>query len=350
MAVQARGLAHALAEAGTPVTVVPTNVSLGPLAWIRGARGIVNLCIYLLRLLVALPRADVVHIMAASGLSFFLFTVPAVLLGRIAGRRVLVNYRGGLAESFLHRRGRWVLPVLKLCHRLIVPSGFLKEVFDRVGLRPEVVPNYIDLARFSSPSEPGDGAEQHGPRILVTRTLEPIYNIGAALDAFRRVSSRIPGAELIIAGDGSLRRSLEKRVKEENLSGVTFLGRVDATRIPELYSRADLALNPTNVDNMPISVLEAFAAGVPVVSTRAGGVSYLITHQVNGLLAEVGDARGLAACMLKVLRQPEMAKRLASAGRAFVESFSLEVVRVTWQSLYRQEARNRTGAGSPEDV
>lgn len=332
MAVQARGLAAALAAGGTPVAVVPTNVPLGWISRVPLIRGVLNLGVYLFRLLAALFRSDVVHILACSGLSFFLFTMPAVVLGRLLGRRVVVNYRGGLAESFLEERGAWVLPVLRRCHRLVVPSGYLEAVFVRFGLEPEVVPNFVDLDRFSAPTRGG------GSRILVTRNLEPMYGIDTALDAFQHVRRRVPDAELILAGTGSRKSALEKRVEREGIPGVTFLGRVEAEAIPALYARAHVALNPSRVDNMPISVLEAFAAGVPVVSTRAGGVPHLVTDNVNGLLAGVGDARGLAARILRCLRRPDLVQGLARAGRASAASFSLEAVQKIWQSIYRQEA------------
>lgn len=328
MSVQARGLARALEAAGTPVTVVPTNVGLGWIGRIRGVRGVINLAIYLARLAWAMPKADVVHILAASGLTFFLFTAPAVALGRIAGRRVVVNYRGGLAESFLASRGRWVRMVLRRAHRLVVPSGFLEAVFSRHGYAPVILPNYIDLGRFAV-----EGVERRPRRVLVTRNLEPIYNIEGALDAFRRVRERFPDATLCIAGDGSLRASLEAKAGD----GVEFLGRVDNERIPALYAEAAVTLNPTNVDNMPISILEAYASGTPVVSTDAGGVPFVVKDGETGLLAPVGDAPAMAACLLRVLEDEPLAARLVENARAAVADYALPAVVAAWQSLYREQ-------------
>ncbi|MBN2492756.1 MAG: glycosyltransferase family 4 protein [Planctomycetes bacterium] len=339
MAVQARGLAAALRERGVAVVVVPTNVGLGPLARVRGLRGAVNLWVFLVRLLLAVRRVDVVHVLAASGLSFFLFAAPAVLAGRLAGRRVIVNYRGGLAEPFLERRIRWVRPVLARCHRLVVPSAYLEEIFRRHGFAPEVVPNYIALARFAPAA-----AAREGARILVTRNLEPIYGVAHAIDAFAHVRRRFARAELVIAGTGSERTALEARVRAQDIGGVTFLGRVANEAIPALYAGADLALNPALVDNMPISVLEAFAAGVAVVSTRAGGVSCLVEDRRTGMLVEPGDVRGLAAAILRLLRRPAHRRALARAGRRHVEAFDLPRVVAAWEAIYREEAAARAPA------
>ncbi len=335
MAVQARGLRDALVAAGTPVEVVPTNVGLGPIGRVRGLRGIVNLVIFLARLVWTVPRVDVVHVLSASGLTFFLFTAPAVVVGRIAGRRVVVNYRGGLAESFLARRSRSAGWFLRRAHRLVVPSGFLDAIFRRHGHAPEILPNYIDVDRFDAPPDrTGD------PRLLVTRNLEPIYNVGLAIDALAIVRKRIAGATLWIAGTGSERDALAARARAAGVGGaVHFLGRVPNDDVPSHYATASIAVNPTNVDNMPISVLEAFAAGVPVVSTRAGGVPFLVDDGVDGLLVDVGDAPALAAACIRVLEDPALAERLVDAGRARVEGFRIARVVEAWQRLYRSEVR-----------
>jgi len=332
MAVQAQGLVRALRKRGIPVDVVPTNARLGPLSRVRGLRGLVNLAVFLARLVLAIPRADVLHVLSASGLSFFLFTGPVVVLGRLAGRRVVVNYRGGLARSFLERRGRFALPILRRCHRLVVPSGYLEAVFVAHGFRPVVIPNYVDLERhrFRSP-------KPRGQRMLVARSLEPMYDVDRAVEAFQRVRRRFPAAELLIAGTGSQHASLASRIRTEGIEGVTLLGRVANESMPGLLDEADLMLNPSRVDNMPISILEAFASGVPVVSTRAGGVVHLIEHGRNGLLADVGDARGLAACVIRMFRRPGRGAEMARAGRTVAESLDLKVVAASWEGVYREE-------------
>jgi glycosyltransferase involved in cell wall biosynthesis len=214
----------------------------------------------------------------------------------------------------------------------VVPSRFLEEIFGRHGLSAEVLPNYVDLGRFAEVA-----ARSGRPRIVVTRNLEPIYRVHDAVEVFRRVRERWPEAELVIAGEGSERPALERRAREVGLTGLRFLGRVDNARIAEVYQGADVMLNPTGVDNMPVSVLEAFAAGVPVVSTCAGGVPFLVEDGVNGLLADVGDVSGLTALVNRVLGEPSLGAKLASAGRESAAAFALERVTAAWRDLYREE-------------
>jgi len=347
MSVQARGLAGALRAAGTRVEVVRTNARLGPIARIKFLRGVVNLAVFLTRLVWTVPRVDVLHVLAASGLTFFVFSAPAIVLGRLTGRRVIVNYRGGLADDFLAARGRWVRPFLRRAHRLVVPSGYLEGIFRRAGYAPEIVPNYVDVDRFTGDPAPAPKPEpepepepEQGPRIVVTRNLEPIYNVRVAIDATARIRERHPNAELWIAGTGSERAALEARARELGIAdAVRFLGRVPNEEIPALYRGAAIALNPTNVDNMPISVLEAFAAGVPVVSTRAGGVPFIVEDEVSGLLADVGDADGLARACVRILDSADLANALRAAGRAASERYRLSAVVEAWRACYREAVR-----------
>src|SRR5690606_24095526 len=112
--------------------------------------------------------------------------------------------------------------------------------------------------------------------VIVTRNLEPIYDIATALEAFALLRQRFPAAVMTIAGEGPERAHLVKRVEALGIAGqVEFAGRLDRAEVAALYQSADLMMNPSTVDNMPNSVLEAYASGVPVVSTNVGGIPYI---------------------------------------------------------------------------
>src|SRR5690606_21965536 len=149
--------------------------------------------------------------------------------------------------------------------------------------------NVVDLAQFRPGSQPRDPARVH---LVVTRNLEPIYGIGAAIEAFAIVRRTIEGAVLTIAGEGPERPRLERLAAELGVSDkVKFAGRLDRSAMAALYRDADLMLNPSTVDNMPNSILEAYAAGVPVVSTDAGGIPYIARNEETALLVPAGDVR-----------------------------------------------------------
>jgi hypothetical protein len=150
MANQTQQLARLLGQEGVKVEIVQVNSPYRP-AWIeslRGARALFRLVPYLSRLWNVAGRVHLFHVMANSGWAWHLFAAPAVWIARLRGIPVVVNYRGGGAEDFFAASFFWVRPTMQLADRLIVPSGFLHDVFRRFGLAADIVPNVIDLGRF----------------------------------------------------------------------------------------------------------------------------------------------------------------------------------------------------------
>ena len=119
---------------------------------------------------------------------------------------------------------------------------------------------------------------------------------------------------------------------------VQFSGRIDNDRMAALYASADCMINPSTVDNMPISILEAFASGVPVVSTCAGGIPDMVKHGISGLLVSIGDAEAVAREVLRILQNPGIAKGLRRAGLAEADKYAWPQVRAKWLDAYVQAA------------
>ncbi len=334
MANQTRQLAELLQSEGAKVTVVQVNAPYRP-RWVEGMRGVraaFRLMPYIVRLWRAAGSVDVFHVMANSGWSWHLVAAPAVWIARMRGIPSVVNYRGGDAEAFLDRSGALVLQTLQCASALAVPSGFLQQIFGRWGLRSTVVPNIIDMERFR-PGSPGQGPGH--PHLVVARNLEPIYDIGTALRAFAAIRTDWPGAKLTVAGWGSERRALHSLAAGLGIAeAVDFCGRLDRDQMAELYRSASVVMNPSRVDNMPNSVLEAMASGAPVVSTNAGGVPFIIRDGVTGLLVSAGDHAAMAAAVLRVLRDPQCARRLRDAALDEVQQYTWPRVRQRWAELY----------------
>jgi glycosyltransferase involved in cell wall biosynthesis len=325
MANQTHQLARLLREEGCNVTVVRANAPCRP-AWIgrlRGVRAAFRLIPYLGNLWRTIRNAGIVHVMANSGWSWHLYTAPAVWIGAIHKVPVVVNYRGGDAEAFFSRQFNWVRPTLARARRIVVPSEFLAAVFSKRGIATTIVPNIVNLDAFRPAAvRPGY------PHLLVTRNLEPIYDIGCAIRAFAIVAQRYPIARLTIAGSGPCGDQLARLAGELGVNdAVTFVGRLDNFALPDLYRTASVDLNSSRVDNMPISLLEAMASGVPVVSTSVGGVPYLIDDGQTGLLVAAGDHTAMAAAVLRLLDDSEMRTRITANALQAVERFAWSRVR-----------------------
>lgn len=332
---------------GIEVGFLAVNPRLpGPLRYlqrVKYVRTLVTSIAYFGSLLLRLPRYDVVHAFSASYWSYLLAPLPAMLAGRLFGKGVILNYHSGEAPDHLARWpfSRWTM---RLAHRIVVPSDYLVSVFRSHGLDAIAVANALDEA-----SVPYRERLHCQPVFLSNRNLEPLYNVECVVRAFGHVQREVPGARLLVAGDGSQRRSLEALVASLGLRGVEFTGRIAPERMASLYDRADLYLNAPNIDNMPLSVIEAFAAGLPVATSNAGGIPFIVTHEETGLLVPVGDAEALAAAALRLVREPGLAVRLARNARTtFLSMYVWPAVRPAWEGVYRQVAGRRARRAAPE--
>lgn len=325
MAGQTRQLGELLGNAGAKVFTVRTNAPYSP-SWVgglRGVRALFRLAAYLAALWRAAGQAQLFHVMANSGWAWHLFAAPAIWVARMRRVPVLVNYRGGEAASFLARHGGLVRWSMRRAAVLAVPSGFLESVFDQHAMPAVLLPNIVDLERF----HPRAGGRGSGAHIVVTRNLEPIYDNASALNAFALVVKQVPQARLTIAGSGPLAGDLGFLAAALGLAHrVHFAGRLDRDDVAKLLREADVCLNPSLADNMPNSVLEALASGLPVVSTSVGGVPHIVRHEHTALLVPAGQPAAMADAVLRLLRDEPFWLRMSAAGLQEVQRYSWKCV------------------------
>jgi glycosyltransferase involved in cell wall biosynthesis len=331
-------LSEMMRREGAEVTVLQTNGVYRP-AWIapvRGVRAAVRFVPYVAALWRTAGSVEVFHVLASSGWSWHLFAVPAIVTARIRATPCVVSYHGGEAEAFLVRSARLVSATLRAAQALTVPSGFLRQVFARFAIDSRIVPNVVDLTLFNAKP----ARTSNAPHVVVPRNLEPIYDIPTALRAFAVVRQRLPDATLSVAGSGSELKSLNRLAEALGIeSAVTFTGRLSREQMASLFGRADLVLNPSTADNMPVSILEAMASGVPVVSTSVGGIPYLLDDGRTALLVESGDASAMAEAALRLLEDKALAARVADAARIEVQQYSWPHVRVALEQVYEDVLR-----------
>jgi glycosyltransferase involved in cell wall biosynthesis len=342
-AVQADRLLHAWdGDPDVRAWLVPINPDPpGPLRRavdVKYLRTVATQLTYWPSLLRELRHADVVHVFSASYFSFLLAPLPAVLIARLLGKPVVLNYRSGEAPDHL-RRSAIARMVLRHVDRNAVPSRFLHDVFAGFGIASVIIANIVDVDRFAFRSR-----VPLRPHILSTRNFEDLYNLACTLRTFRRVQDAQPDASLTLVGGGSNEGALKNLAVELGLRNVRFVGRVPPDDIWRYYAEADIYLQTPNIDNMPASVLEAFASGCAVVATRAGGVPAILTHDVHGLLVDCDDDAAAAAAILRLLDDPALPERLATAARASCERYRWENVRAEWVTLYRALVRRSAQA------
>ncbi len=336
--VQARSLVDGLTSDGQPVTFIPIDQPFPPalrgLRAVRGIRTLVNQALYLPRLL-ALATVDVAHVFSASYASFLLAPLPAMLIARAMNKQVVLHYHSGEADDHLSRWGVLVHPWLRLAHHIVVPSEYLREVFARHGYQVRVIPNVVDLTRFAYRER-----RPLRPRLLSTRNLERYYRVDVIVRAYARVKASFPDASLTIAGYGSEERRLRALVADHHLADVRFAGKVAPAAMPDLLDEADIYLNASEVDNQPVSILEAFAAGLPVVSTGAGDIPAMVRHDETGLIVPPDDPDAIADAVIAILRNEERALGFAREAHDVVRRFTWPEVRQAWADVYQRRDRH----------
>jgi L-malate glycosyltransferase len=295
---------------------------------VKYLRTLVTELTYLPLLVRELGRADVVHVFSASYTSFLLAPLPAMLIARALGRPVVLNYRSGEAPNHLQRSAIARKTIARVDLN-VVPSRFLVEVFRGFGIDATIVPNIVDPADFQYRER-----NPLRPRLVSTRNFDALYNVAATIRAFRLVQNRWPEATLTLVGGGSQETELRALAEQLRLRNVTFVGRVKPKEIAGFYAANDIYIQSPNIDNMPTSVLEAFASGLPVVSTEAGGVPAILTHGEHGLLARLADYETLGHHVLRLLDNPDYARRLARAAYATTHACTWPAVREQWLRAY----------------
>jgi glycosyltransferase involved in cell wall biosynthesis len=339
-AVQAERLVrHLQQEPSLEVSFLAINPrlpgKLRKLQSIKYVRTVTTSLLYVLNLLREVRKYDVIHIFSASYLSFLIAPTPAIFVSKLYGKKIVLNYHSGEAEDHLRRWRRSTLPILNLCDAIVVPSEYLVRVFALFGLKASAIFNIIELDKFAFRER-----NQLRPVFLSNRNLEPHYGVDCVLRAFAYIQQQTPEASLTVVGDGSQREALEKLTTELNLQHTSFTGRVEHEQIYEHYTNADVFLNASRIDNQPLSILEAFACGLPVVTTNAGGIPDIVTDQKTGLVVAVDDCKTLAERATKLLCDRNMSITITKNAREECSKYTWEVVCEQWLRLYREVAGN----------
>jgi phosphatidylinositol alpha-mannosyltransferase len=191
----------------------------------------------------------------------------------------------------------------------------------------EVIPNGIDVARFAAPASCPIALQGERPAILFVGRFEPRKGLDVLLEAFARLKPRHPALRLVVVGDGPRRPAYERWVAERAVPDVSFVGRVSGAELPAYYQHATVYCAPnTGNESFGIVLLEAMAAGCPVVASSIAGFAAVLTHEAHGLLTPPRDPAALAAALDRLLGDAALAARYTAAARSHVEQYDWPTV------------------------
>ena len=252
-------------------------------------------------------------------------------LGGWLGKPILMTVRGGAMPTFMARYPRLSRGVLRRAQVITVPSAYLQRALAEHGLESRMIPNVIRAGAY-----PSRLRRELAPRLLWMRTFHPLYNPALAVRTLAGLRRTRPDATLVMAGQ-------EKGIGDEVRALARELGVSDATRFAGFldldgkareFAAADVFLNTNDIDNTPVSVIEACAAGLPVVATRVGGLADLLDDGETGLLVPPGDADAMTAAVDRLLSDPDLAERLSRQGAELAARCRWDQVLPLWEQAF----------------
>lgn len=245
--------------------------------------------------------------------------------------------RGGDLPSRIDRSKKTTTKYFNNSFANVATSEYLHAEFKMRNLPVQVIHNYIDIRNY--PFKLRDNLQ---PNLLWVRSFHSIYNPQLALEVFKKILQVFPGATLCMVGpdkDGSLATC--KKKAEEMKINVLFKGRLKKEEWIALSANYDLFINTTDVDNTPVSLMEAMALGMPVVTTNAGGIPYLFKNDLEGVMVSPNNADEMTQCILSLLNNSSKSRAISAAARKKAEEWDWEIIGPYWKKLIDSAIKNK---------
>lgn len=282
-------------------------------------------------------KFDIVLLEVYSGMNFIVANVVG-LFCKLFKLPLIMVLHGGNLPQFIKKYPRWTKFAFNQADALVAPSSFLAEQIGKNDYKVQVISNVIDIGKYQFRER-----SKISPKLLWMRSFHPIYNPEMAIKVLKRLCQRGQDATLTMAGkDKGLESGLKKMAEDLGLSDrIRFVGFLDEEQKLKEFAEADVYINTNRIDNMPVSVVEARALGLPVVSTDVGGLPYLIEHKENGLLVPDDDFNSMVKSVESLIDHPELTQKISINGRKLAENAAWSKVQREWENLILKTIENK---------
>ncbi|WP_179018620.1 glycosyltransferase family 4 protein [Winogradskyella forsetii] len=274
-------------------------------------------------------KVDIVLLDTYSTTNFY-YALIISRLCQILSLKYISILHGGNLENRLKKNPKLSGLIFKNAHKLVAPSNFFQTVFETYGYNDVIfIPNSIEIDNYSFHNRPIDRI-----KLLWVRSFASIYNPELAILVLEKLKERNYDAELTMVGpdsDGSLIKV--KTLAESKQLKIHFTGKLAKSEWLELSKNSNVFINTTNLDNTPLSVIEAMALGLPVVSTNVGGLPYLISDHSDGLLVEPKNVNAMVDAIIELNSDENLRSKLVNNARSKVENYDWNIVKHKWETL-----------------
>lgn len=244
--------------------------------------------------------------------------------------------RGGDLPKRLKNQPKFAKQLWQQAALVVAPSAYLAENLAQLHLKCTVIPNHIPIVNYKFQKR-----LSANPKLLYARAIHRKYNPQLLIAVVALLKQSGIDATLIFVGnakDNSVEDCLQLAAQKNVSENITFKGKMSKADWHALAADCGIFVNPTTVDNTPISVIEACALGLPVVSTAVGGVPYLLQDGITALLVPSNDPDRFAEAIKNLLENPDLVAQLSTNGRMLAESFDWSNVRPTWNKIIEKYA------------
>ena len=272
---------------------------------------------------------DLILIDTYSTLNFY-YALLCSLLAQSLGIPYILLLRGGDLENRL-KNNRFLSKLLfKKASKLISPSTFLKNVFKKYGYPVYVLPTPINDKFFTIESR-----IEYQPKLLWVRKFHSIYNPQMAIRLLKVLEDELANVKLVMIGpeiDGSLKKCEVLAAKLDVSDKVDFLGLINKKDLIQYYSESDIFINTTNIDNTPLSVLEAMASSLAIVSTKVGGIKYMLNHN-TAYLVEVNNEFEMSNNIIDIIHKQQKVQTKVNKAKTYAEKFRWGFLKNQWKQI-----------------
>jgi glycosyltransferase involved in cell wall biosynthesis len=261
--------------------------------------------------------------------SNFYYAFATSFLSRLLRLKYIPILHGGNLPFRLDKSPKMSKIIFNHSYYNISPSGYLKHEFEKRKYKVTLIPNVVEVGNYTYK----DRVELQ-PKLLYVRALDKTYNPEMAIEVLSELKVNYPDAKLCMIGpdkDGSLENVRELAIAKEVIDDVEFTGVLTKKAWHKRSEEFDIFINTTNIDNTPISVIEAMALGLPIVSTSVGGLPYLIKDLVDGLLIDKGNVNQMVAAIESLLNGNH--NTIAKNARKKAEQFVWSNVKSKWLKI-----------------
>lgn len=274
-------------------------------------------------------KTDIVLIDTYSTINFYYAFIISQLC-RIIGLKYITILHGGKLENRLKHSAKLSHLIFKNAYALVAPSNFLKTVFESYGYNHiKYIPNSITINNYDFTNR-----SIKKVKLLWVRSFSSIYNPELAILVLEKLIEKGYDAQLTMVGpevDGSLNK-VQNLANSKHLK-VNFTGKLSKEEWIALSKDSNIFINTTNFDNTPVSVIEAMALGLPIVSTNVGGLPFLISDNEDGLLVDPRDVEAMTNAVVRLSSDEILRNNLVINARSKVENFAWEAVKPKWIAL-----------------